>query len=168
MGNHTDTPKFDWHRRRSGLYIAQVDGIDYAAQRLRHRSWDLAVSTGYGYERRELLTMWGDSYRAVRVLARRTHTDNLTRAREIGQQGTRISAVVSDALMAAIGLPTATFELNRDSRGWFAHYSVRDGGQWVRLFGFKPTGAQAIHALDQRVRAELRPGGKLAVIFTEQ
>lgn len=167
MGNQTDTPKFNWGRRRPGLYTAQVDGIDYVVTRIRHRSWDLAVSTGYGFHRRYLLTMWGDSYRAVRVLARRTHADNLTRSRETAPHGTRVAALVSDALMDAIALPTANFELSRDPRGWFAHYSVRDGAQWIRLFGFKPTGAQALNALDQRVRAELRPGGKLAAIFAE-
>lgn len=167
MGNHTDTPTFDWRRRRTGLYIAQVDGIDYAATRLRARSWDLAVSTGFGFARRELLTMWGDSYRAVRMLARRTHADNLTRSREVAQHGAQVAVVLTDALVAAIGLPTAQFELTRDPRGWFAHYSVRDGAQWIRLFGFKPVAAQAVNALDQRVRAELRPGGKLAAIFAE-
>ena len=176
MGKHPAPPQpvFDWARTRPGHYVTTVDGITYVIARARYgRRWDL---TGKDTTGATVCSTVGDTCASLRIHARRNHRSILERSSARNpKEATPMpkpdtGVLISPAILAALKLPRASFQLTDEGNGFFARYQVQppDAKTWVRLVAFKPTAAEAVAHVDTQVRAETSVGGQLYAEMTER
>ena len=134
------------------------DGIDYHAKHLGWMSWEM---TAYVYRGSEAIPVvvastWAPSLRAVQVTVAREHTEVRARAaRMLGAHATAPGAMIGANTLALLDRDaTAALQVVHDRHGWLV--TVTGGGQKTTAV-FRPSAAEALRLLDERVAAKYAP-----------